>query len=1015
MSTPRLPHRPGSVHLLQRTLSTAGCGLALLTANAVLGDVVINEVLTSNVLLIENDRGDYSDWLELYNRGSSAADLEGYFLTDDPGDPEKWALPSVSIDPNSHLLIWASGDDRRNPNQPLHTNFSLSVSGDALLLVSPQGVVLDHVGIPELMGDISYGRTSDGSEEWGYFDEPTPGTANQNSTAYSEILDPVITSHESGLYADALELQVFNPNPFAIVRYTLDGSIPTADSPLFPGVLTIDSRVGDPNVISMIPTNNGFPGNAAADAIMRWRPPEGEVAKATVVRLRPFREDALPGRPTTRTFWVGEDFDDRYRLGIFSINTDPDGLFDHERGLYVAGANFNPDASSPDRTGNYFGRGREWERHAHIEFFEPGFQHGFSSDVGIRIHGGITRRFPPKSLRVYMRGGYEASELNYPLLPGNPTTEFRRFILRNHGNDSGFEPYQYRDDGALLRDPLFQRLIKPLDQDQQDWRPTVVFINGEYWGLKNIRQRVDRHYLAIRHGVDADSIDLLVGNGSVDHGSNTDFVAVSRYARDNDLADPDHFQHVADRVDLPHLADYFLSQIYSGNLDWPHNNIRMWRSNNPPGKWRWIVFDVEWETFGHIHPNSYLRDDVEHALGAVNRSSLIISNALENEEYRHFFLNRAADHLNSIFHPSTVSATIDEMAGMIRPHVAEHIARWGRPSSFEQWEANLETLHTFAAHRPVNLRAHLVDYFDLAGVYALTLDNRNPAGGYLRVNSLIPQFDGPMWEGQYFAGIPIEVEAIPYPGFNFDGWQGAVTTQNPLIHQAFDSDPFLSAGFSPDPDFVYEGDGPAPHELAVAPYLFESWPASSPEGSYPPSMSFLTAEGPDPRLDASFDEPWSFPYNLDNRTRVVGLDERGLALINTANPQEGSEGYLGAVVLALDTRGVQDAVVDFTADLEVDNPREYALRLRYRIGDEGSFTDVLDADGQPVEYRAGAFDGQAHHFDFVPLPAELFGKAYVQLVWQYYYTGIGLSGPRDMIRLDDIRVGSPLADTWMIF
>lgn len=1005
-----MPHRIWTL-----AIAIALLWAGLLPAQA---SVVINEFQASNGSTLADEDGDFPDWIELFNGGSDPVALGGWTLSDDPADPGRWTFPPRTIGPGGFLLVFASGKDRAPAIGPLHADFAISSEGEPLILSNAQGEVVDHLPPAPVPRDVSYGRSPDGSGTLAYFVSPTPGAPN--GEGLPRLLPAIEASHASGWHADPFGFTAAIDAVGAVIRYTLDGSVPTDSSPVLDGPLWIADRSPDPNGISMIPTNNGFPGNPLAEAIMGWRPPEGLVAKATVVRMAAFADDAVPSPVATRSFWVGEDFEGRYAPAVISIATDPDGLFSHEAGIYVPGANYDPNAPDPTQTGNPFERGDEWERAAHIEFLEPGFAPGFAMDAGIRIHGGATRRFPLKSLRVYFRSGYGEDTLHYPLFPTDPdATGFRRLILRNQGNDSGFEPYLFRDDATLMRDPLLQRLAEPLGLDVQNSRPAIVFINGEYWGTHHIRQRFDRHFLAARHGVDPDNIDLLTRNAEVVEGDAEEFIQMSRDARDWPVEDPAVFQHFADRIDLENLADYFAIQVYSGNRDWPPNNMDFWRVADPPGKWRWMLYDAEWMAFGHLGPSTASRNDLSPAIDAVNRTSLMFKGLLRNRGFRDLFLNRAADQLNTILLPARVQAAIDGMAAELRPGMEEHIRRWGRPGSAAQWELNLGTLRAFALQRPAWLRQHYIQRFGLAGAYQLSIDLSAAHGmGGIRLNSIDlsrEAADADAWAGIYFSGVPIELEALALDGYRFARWEGSAPSTDPLIRPVFFSSATARPVFEVDPDWTYAGDGPAPHPLALGPWSFEAWPADSPAGTFPRNMEFQQTAERDPGLDVEFDGLYGFPYDLDSRSRVIGLGGRGLAMINTANPQEGGGGYLGRAVLALDTRGASNPAVWFVAGTEVANPRPYALRLRYRVGDSGPFVDLPGPDGGPVEYASAAESGHEAAFGPIPLPADALGRAYLQIAWQYHSTGDGSeSGPRSMIRLDDIVVRDRIGGGWVL-
>jgi hypothetical protein len=223
--------------------------------------------------------------------------------------------------------------------------------------------------------------------------------------------------------------------------------------------------------------------------------------------------------------------------------TDSLNLFGFDEGIYVPGQfHINGNNSS----GNYFQRGIEWERPASIELFENNGQKGFQQDIGIRIHGGWTRRYSQKTLRLYARNIYGESRLNYPVFPDQEYEGYNRLILRNSGQDFGH---------TIFMDAAAQSLIRHFNVDTQAYRPVIVFLNGEYWGIQNLRERYDRHYLERVYGIDPDNIDLLTGSNRVVEGSSNLYNAMVDYARSNDLSVNEHFEFMQIIMDVDNFME----------------------------------------------------------------------------------------------------------------------------------------------------------------------------------------------------------------------------------------------------------------------------------------------------------------------------------------------------------------------------------------------------------------------------------------------------------------------------
>jgi hypothetical protein len=1051
--------------------------IALLAAKGALASTVtINEAMASNFSTIAAEDGSYHDWIELFNWGPAPIALGGYGLTDDPADPFRWVFPSITLQSGQYLLIWASGNDMRDPARPLHANFRLSSDGEPLLLSGPAGEIVSEMPSRPIPRGVSLGRSPNGTGAWKYFTEPTPRQPN-STPSFTFLAGEPIFSHDAGFY-DLPFLLSLAAVDGGTIYYTLDGSNPDPGAlggstyqikndyphgPLlsrsfrtwaYSGPIEVRSRRGEANKISEIASAfNGFnrPGT-------EWEPPSGEVFKATVVRARVLKADAVPGPVVTRTFFVDEQIHQRYSLPVISLTTPERGLFDYTQGVYVPGKTFNdwrlnnPNAVVNGSTpANYLRSGRSSELPAHIEFFEPDGANAFSQNVGVRVHGGWSRANRQKSLRVFARSDYdEQSSIRHEVFPGHQKQggngtlrEFKRLILHNSGQDNGL---------TLFRDAMAQSLIAHTGIDTQAYRPAIVFLNGEYWGIHNIIERYDHHYVATNYDMDPDDVAILQGNAQLVHGSTTDsqqFLSFRNYVKNHanggTINRSDVWLQIQEQMDVDNFIHHFIAQIYYANIDWPAGNLRWWRYKGTPdpsrhghdGKWRWMLFDTD-HGFGlFVFTNSdgtfwnitSGHDTVAHAL---SKGPLLWSNPawatdlftslVKNTEFRNRFLNTFADHMNTSFQPERVVARINEMQAVLAPEYPEYARRWNQPATFwsggNTWEEKVDVMRNFANTRLPHLRAHLRAHFNLSGTSSVTV-GINRAGGTVRLNSLhlqqgTPGINAPVypWSGTYFLGLPLELEAIPEAGFRFVRWataSGQTASQGQVLQGTLLANIHFVAEFEPDP-LAFAEAVPPPHRLAEGPFYFSQWNADAPAGSYPANMVFEQTATQDPGLQEPMDSFWTLPYNLSSRSRIEGLGQDGIGFINTANAQEDpAAGFLGSAVVALDTLGVEQASVSWVGGTILPNSRVYHLRLQYRIGNEGAFTDLTDTEGAPVEYLRDAIAGHLQTLGPVPLPVTLLDKPYVQLRWKYYATGERLdeaSGQRTMLRLDDIVVTS---------
>lgn len=788
--------------------------------------VKINEIMASNGSSVRDEDGDNPDWVELYNSGQTEISLLGYGLSDNYEEPFKWVLPNVSIKPGGFLLIYASDKDRKGSFSFLHTNFKISAEGEEVLLTNPDGIRVDEISPREIPTDFSFGRQADGEENFMFFAEPTPKSSNINS-GFSSFAPAPVFSHSGGFYDAAFELTISSPDPEATIIYTVDGSVPdpanlsgttytyknqyprepgssfgqllyaSYESLEYSGPVPINDRSSEPDVISRISSTYDIsPGYF----------PAYPVFKGTVVKARVIKPDAVPGEVIANTYFVTAQGKDRYSLPVVSVSVSPDALFDYEKGIYVAGQDFdswrrNNSWGYPDggTQANYKRSGSEWEVPSHLEVFDAEKGRVIAQGVGIRIHGGWTRVFRAKSLRIYARNEYGATHINYPIFSNEPYDAYKRLVLRNSGNDFG---------QSMFRDAAIHAIVKHFDMETMAFQPAILFINSEYWGIHNFRERYDKHYFERKYGADPDKIDILEINMGVDEGDASHYRETVQYIELNNLWDEQHYDYIKGRIDVENFIDYQIAQIFSGNSDWPGNNIKYWRtktaSSDPDapeeldGRWRWLFYDTDNgfglsnTGFGLTDPNRYTENTLKLATeprgpGYPNPpwSTFMLRKLLENETFRNQFINRFSDQLNTALKPAVMKAKIQDIKVKIEPEIEEHMVRWKAPTSMASWQGSVNEMLDFADFRPGYQWGHIKRHFQLQGEYQLSVDVSHPNHGHIRVNSLelkegtegLGENIYP-WSGKYFQGLPIEVEAIPAEGYFFVGWEGSASTSS---------------------------------------------------------------------------------------------------------------------------------------------------------------------------------------------------------------------------------------------
>lgn len=791
------------------------------------GELVLNEVVSSNSGSLSDEDGDSSDWIELFNGRDVAVTLTGWGFTDSPGQPFKWIFPAVTMPPHTYLVVFASGKDRRVPGAPLHTNFQLAASGETVVLTSPDLAYSTGAPAARLRSDVSLGRVPNGTGAlWKFFATPTPGRSNNSQTAYDSIVfDPPAFSLPPGFFGTTQSLALSTNEANVTLHYTLGSAEPTESSTAYTAPLALASRAGEPNVLSLIQGTSTA--NQHTDG---WKPPVGEVRKCHVVRARATRPGAIPGPVVTRTYFIGSDATRTDGLPTLSIVTPQPGLFDYNSGIYMLGAIFDAYvAAHPGEplTGhtpaNYTQRGSAWERPGNVEWFDNGGPFVFAEPVAIDIQGQSSRSFREKSLGLKARGTESPSDtFTFPFFPGlkklgdgTPLTEFRHVRLRNTGNDWDY---------AMMRDDWCARLAAGLGLNLMSSRAVSTYLDGEYWGVLTVREQQDTKYIQAHYGVNDSEVVILDGPGTLNDGLPGDeqaWLDLLAYCDTHDLSIQSNYDSVAARVDPRDAMFYFLSEIYFGNADWPQNNIRIWRRRlaNPDaalgrgkdGRWRWFLFDVD---LGANHPWSggAGENTLGVALSPRGRAGFdtpwgtsVLRALLTNPAFKNDFINTAADLLNSSYTAARATALVNTMESELLPAMDEHLRRWQScGGSVATWQSRVQALRDFAGQRTANVRANFVSSFALAGTSQLTLNVNSSVRGGIRLNRLLVNSALPganagapyPWSGTYFRGVPIALEAVPNPGYVFAGWTG-VASATATAALTLDGDAAVTATFIP--------------------------------------------------------------------------------------------------------------------------------------------------------------------------------------------------------------------------
>lgn len=700
----------------------------LLAASATTAQIRINEICPSNGdIIFDPDYYNFPGWIELRNFSSQAVNIGGSTISPGPDAKSAWVVPKGTIiEGSGYLLIWCD-----QKNNGLHTNFKMEEEGGVLTMRFSNGQPVETINYPRQFTNVSYGRSGESSISWSYLAKPTPGAVNEVPTQ-STRLEPPRASKESGRYGSGFEVALDVQHAGASIRYTTDGSDPLFDSPEYVGPVIIN--------------------------------------KTSTLKAKSFSSEYLPSETSVYIYFIGERVSD---LPVVALSTAPDYLWGNQLGIYADGSNgiAGPWSSEPVNWN------QDWERHARIDLFDVDGKWQFGEDVGISIAGGFSRTFPQKSFAIKARGKYGDNTLNYPFFSNKVNSRYGGLMLRNGGNDHAL---------TMFRDALTHSLlIDQMDIDYQAYQPAVLFINGSYWGIQNIREKVDGDYVTSNYGLKATGIDLLENYSTVFEGSTKAYDDYLRGLAKLDLKTATAYDYISRHIDVQEYINYMVVQIYVANKDWPGNNVKLWRPKANEGRFRWILIDTDFgfdlskaDRAGASHPTLEFATDPDNE-GWPNPAwaTYHFRMALENPIFRSRFIETMTTAINVTFEPKRVIHFIDSLQSAIESEMPFHKARWG--SSLEDWYKEVQVLRDFAIARNAFMKMHLKDFFKLGPERQLLLEVHPVGEGSIKLGGIS---NGNETENSlsYF-GLNFLAEAVPNFPNDFDHWTISEWEQSDMV------------------------------------------------------------------------------------------------------------------------------------------------------------------------------------------------------------------------------------------
>lgn len=716
--------------------------------------ISINEVMASNLTTKADmvDFSDFSDWIELYNNESEAVDISGFFITDKKDNPTKWQVPTNTIiAPKGFLLIWADGFDDSPGNEyirgswPRNISFTTQWNHTNFKLAKEGEFIGLYNGSGVLIDSLTYPtQTPDVS----YGRKPDGGDSfflfgepTPESANSTEGINSTLTSGEVSFS----QIGGFFENPLS-VELSSSGE----------GIIRFTLDGSEPSSLSDVYTN------------------PISITETTILSARVFEGQMLPGKVRSATYLISEN----RNLPAFSIITDNEFIMGKDVGIYLNSL-------------------KEREIPINLEYFPLDQNPGFSMTTGMRIGGENIYRFAQKPLNIYARGDYGESVIEYQIFDHLPYQTYKRLYLRNSGDDWP---------NTMFRDGMIASIIRDdVSNSVQAYRPSVLYLNGDYWGIYNLREKLDKQYFSLHYGTSEADLDHLEADNSVIEGSEDGFTSLLTYASENDLSDPIYYEVVASQVDIQNLMDFVIVQSFIANSSWSHNR-EVWRDRGGQNKWKWVLVDMD-RGFNLNRLTDNRLEDI------INRFDLF-QDLIANEAFRNEFIQRYSERVQNTFNPARIVSIVDSLQNQIADEMPRHIEKWGTfidsltirdwgdtpgITSMNSWEAEVEKYRSFANQRSAFALQHLTEQFDLSPQATLTISSDSPVQGKVEVSGFLHDTG---IEQSYFQDVPLNLEAFAPPGFTFKAWKlsGNTISTSPSIEYLLSGDTELTIEFEPISD-----------------------------------------------------------------------------------------------------------------------------------------------------------------------------------------------------------------------
>ena len=683
--------------------------------NILHAQIFINEISICNVNQELDPNYDYSGWIELYNCSNTDINIKNLYFSDDSEQPLKYKISDDRILPaQGYAVVWLN-DELINSK----TGYSLDTDADDggfLSVADKNGNIYDTMNYGQQYPNISYGRPVDGdtTSPLVYFIRNTFGNTNNKAVTATEVIKTPKISTKSGFYESAVKVKITCGTEGAQIYYTTDASEPTLESTLYTNEITIPST--------------------------------------TVLRARAFKDGCLDGLIATNTYMINKRKPEN--LPIIFLTTAPENLYDDMIGIYCIGTNgIILTANNPKANYN-----RDWTRWGYIEFQDEKREVSISQPIGLAISGNASRGYDQKSFKIKGKTKHGKKRFDVPLFPTREGLRYKSFLLRSGG--------QFSTTVQLVHDACIQSLADVTPLNYQAAIPAVVYLNGEYWGIYNLRERKNKDMIYSYYGLSETDFDMIefAWGPVVSNGSKENWNKFENIVRSSNFSKNEDYEKICELMDIDNFLYYMSIQIMGKNMDWPNNNQLVFCPHAKGGKWKWILQDLDqWVVGGS--PINKLQALIESTSTLL--STKLIVYLLNNEKFKDEYITVQSLVASSVYAPERFKTRLTEMKKAIETEYPYYQEKWPTQGKSELEKTTQNTIK-YEALACSQIFDHLKTNFSLGEIHSLNINSTHTGTPILFNKRQIPVLP---YDGKWFENKSLHLQAPLYDqGEKFAYW-----------------------------------------------------------------------------------------------------------------------------------------------------------------------------------------------------------------------------------------------------